>query len=327
MKLIIQIPCYNEAETLEIALNDLPKQLDGINQIEYLIINDGSKDNTVEVAKKWGVHHVVNFKQNKGLAKGFMAGLDEALRQGADIIVNTDADNQYCAEDIAALIAPILEGKADYVIGARPIDQTEHFSFIKKKLQHFGSWVVRKASNTDIPDAPSGFRAMSREAAMRINVVNDYTYTLETIVQAGRERIPITSVPIRTNEELRPSRLFSSIWGYVKKSMLTIIRAYIMYKPLKCFSYLASVPMVIGLIYAIRFIVAYIMGSGAGHVQSLILGCTLIILGFLTFMIGLMADIIAANRKILEDTQYHTRKTEYDALYAKQKEMEACEES
>lgn len=326
MKLIIQIPCYNEAETLEIALNDLPKQLDGIDQIEYLIINDGSKDNTVEVAKKWGVHHVVNFKQNKGLAKGFMAGLDEALRQGADIIVNTDADNQYCAEDIAALIAPILEGKADYVIGARPIDQTEHFSFIKKKLQHFGSWVVRKASNTDIPDAPSGFRAMSREAAMRINVVNDYTYTLETIVQAGRERIPITSVPIRTNEELRPSRLFSSIWGYVKKSMLTIIRAYIMYKPLKCFSYLASVPMVIGLIYAIRFIVAYIMGSGAGHVQSLILGCTLIILGFLTFMIGLMADIIAANRKILEDTQYHTRKTEYDALYAKQKEMEACEE-
>lgn len=327
MKLIIQIPCYNEAETLEIALNDLPKQLDGIDQIEYLIINDGSKDNTVEVAKKWGVHHVVNFKQNKGLAKGFMAGLDEALRQGADIIVNTDADNQYCAEDIAALIAPILEGKADYVIGARPIDQTEHFSFIKKKLQHFGSWVVRKASNTDIPDAPSGFRAMSREAAMRINVVNDYTYTLETIVQAGRERIPITSVPIRTNEELRPSRLFSSIWGYVKKSMLTIIRAYIMYKPLKCFSYLASVPMVIGLIYAIRFIVAYIMGSGAGHIQSLILGCTLIILGFLTFMIGLMADIIAANRKILEDTQYHTRKTEYDALYAKQKEIEACEES
>lgn len=323
MKLIIQIPCYNEAETLEIALNDLPKQLPGIDTIEYLIINDGSKDNTVEVAKNWGVHHVVNFKQNKGLAKGFMAGLDEALRQGADIIVNTDADNQYCAEDIEALIAPILEGKADYVIGARPIDQTEHFSFIKKKLQHFGSWVVRKASKTDIPDAPSGFRAMSRDAAMRINVVNDYTYTLETIVQAGRERIPITSVPIRTNAELRPSRLFSSIWSYVKKSMLTIIRAFIMYKPLKCFSYLASVPMLVGLIYAIRFIVAYAMGSGAGHIQSLILGCTLIILGFLTFMMGLMADIIAANRKILEDTQYHARKTEYDALYAKQKEKEA----
>ena len=182
---------------------------------------------------------------------------------------------------------------------------------------------MRKASKTDIPDAPSGFRAMSREAAMRINVVNDYTYTLETIVQAGRERIPITSVPIRTNAELRPSRLFSSIWSYVKKSMLTIIRAYVMYKPLKFFSYLASVPMLVGLIYAIRFIVAYIMGGGAGHVQSLILGCTLIILGFLTFMMGLMADIIAANRKILEDTQYHARKVEYDALYAKQKENEA----
>ena len=232
MKLIIQIPCYNEEETLEIALNDLPRQLEGIDEIEYLIINDGSHDRTVEVARKWGVHHVVNFNQNRGLAKGFMAGLDGCLRNGADIIVNTDADNQYCAQDIAALIAPILEGRADMVIGERPIDQTEHFSYLKKKLQHFGSWVVRKASNTDIPDAPSGFRALSREAAMHINVVNDYTYTLETIVQAGRQRIPITSVPVRTNEELRPSRLFSSIWGYVKRSMLTIIRAYAMYKPL-----------------------------------------------------------------------------------------------
>lgn len=319
MKLIIQIPCYNEAETLAIALNDLPRQLEGIDEIEYLIINDGSRDDTVRVAKAWGVHHVVSFMQNKGLAKGFMAGLDEALRQGADIIVNTDADNQYCADDIAALIAPILEGRADYVIGARPIDDTEHFSFIKKKLQHFGSWVVRKASNTDIPDAPSGFRAMTREAAMRINVVNDYTYTLETIVQAGRERIPITSVPVRTNAELRPSRLFHSIWGYVKKSMLTIIRAYIMYKPLKCFTYLASLPMLVGLIYAARFLVFYMLGTGSGHVQSLILGCTLIILGFLTFMIGLVADVISANRKILEDTQYHARRGEYEAIYREKK--------
>lgn len=319
MKLIIQIPCYNEAETLVIALNDLPRRLEGIDEIEYLIINDGSRDDTVTVAKAWGVHHVVSFMQNKGLAKGFMAGLDEALRQGADIIVNTDADNQYCADDIAALIAPILEGRADYVIGARPIDDTEHFSFLKKKLQHFGSWVVRKASNTDIPDAPSGFRAMTREAAMRMNVVNDYTYTLETIVQAGRERIPITSVPVRTNAELRPSRLFHSIWGYVKKSMLTIIRAYIMYKPLKCFSYLASLPMLVGLIYAVRFLVFYMQGTGVGHVQSLILGCTLIILGFLTFMIGLVADVISANRKILEDTQYHVRRAEYEAIYREKK--------
>lgn len=319
MKLIIQIPCYNEAETLEIALNDLPRQLDGIDEIEYLIINDGSRDNTVEVAKKWGVHHIVNFKQNKGLAKGFMAGLDEALRNGADIIVNTDADNQYCAADIQTLIQPILEGKADYVVGARPIDETEHFSFIKKKLQHFGSWVVRKASNTDIPDAPSGFRAMSREAAMRMNVVNDYTYTLETIVQAGREKMAITSVPIHTNAELRPSRLFNSIWGYVKKSMLTIIRAYMMYKPLKCFSFLCLPSILIGLTIGIRFLVYMAMGQSGGHVQSLILACTLIIIGFLTFMIGLVADVIAANRKLLQDTQYHARRAEYDTLYNQQK--------
>lgn len=319
MKLIIQIPCYNEAETLEIALNDLPKKLDGVDTIEYLIINDGSKDNTVEVAKKWGVHHVVSFTQNKGLAKGFMAGLDECLRQGADIIVNTDADNQYCADDIQKLIQPILDGKADYVIGARPIDETEHFSYIKKKLQHFGSWVVRKASNTDIPDAPSGFRAMSRDAAMHLNVVNDYTYTLETIVQAGREKLAITSVPIRTNAELRPSRLFKSIWGYVKKSIVTILRAYMMYKPLKCFTYLAIVPLVLGIGIGCRFLVFMAMGQSGGHVQSLILACTLIIIGFLTFMIGLVADVIAANRRVLQDTQYHVRRTEYGALYAQQK--------
>lgn len=315
MKLIIQIPCYNEAETLEVALNDLPRTLEGIDEIEYLIINDGSQDNTVEVAKRWGVHHIVSFKQNKGLAKGFMAGLDGCLRNGADIIVNTDADNQYCADDIQKLIQPILDGKADMVVGARPIDDTEHFSYIKKKLQHFGSWVVRRASNTDIPDAPSGFRALSRDAAMRINVVNDYTYTLETIVQAGREKMAITSVPVRTNAELRPSRLFKSIWAYVKKSMLTILRAYMMYKPLKCFTWLAVVPMAAGILIGFRFLYYMTLGSAEGHVQSLILGCTLIIIGFLTFMIGLMADVIAANRKILQDTQYHARKAEYDAVY------------
>ncbi len=321
MKLIIQIPCYNEAETLEIALNALPRRIEGIDEIEYLIINDGSQDDTVAVAKKWGVHHVVNFKQNKGLAKGFMAGLDGCLRNGADIIVNTDADNQYCGDDIPQLVRPILEGKADMVIGARPIDETEHFSFIKKKLQHFGSWVVRKASHTDIPDAPSGFRAFSREAAMRINVVNDYTYTLETIVQAGREKMAITSVPVRTNGELRPSRLFNSIWGYVKKSMLTILRAYMMYKPLKSFTFLASIPTVIGLFIGIRYLYYMAVGVAGGHVQSLILGCTLIIIGFLTLMIGLMADVIAANRKLLQDTQYHARRSEYEAIYM-QKKME-----
>ena len=196
MKLIIQIPCYNEAETLESTLNDLPRELDGVDTIEYLIIDDGSTDNTAEVARRWGVQHIIRFTQNKGLARGFMTGLDGCLRNGADIIVNTDADNQYQAQDIQRLIQPILEGKADMVVGARPIDETEHFSFIKKKLQHLGSWAVRMASGTDIPDAPSGFRAMTRDAAMHINVINDYTYTLETIVQAGREKIPITSVPI-----------------------------------------------------------------------------------------------------------------------------------
>lgn len=321
MKLIIQIPCYNEAETLEIALNDLPKTLEGIDEIEYLIINDGSRDNTVEVAKSWGVHHVVNFKQNKGLAKGFMAGLDACLRNGADIIVNTDADNQYCAADIQTLIQPILDEKADYVIGARPIDETEHFSFVKKKLQHFGSWVVRKASSTDIPDAPSGFRAMSREAAMRMNVVNDYTYTLETIVQAGREKMAIASVPIHTNEELRPSRLFKSIWSYVKKSMLTIIRAYMMYKPLKCFSFLCLPSTLVGIAIGIRFLAYLAAGRGDGHIQSLILACTLVVIGFLTLMIGLVGDVIAANRKLLQDTQYHARRAEYDAIYL-QKQME-----
>ena len=312
MKLIIQIPCYNEADTLEIALNDLPKQIDGIDEIEYLIIDDGCKDNTVEVALNWGVHHVVSFAQNKGLAKGFMAGLDACLRNGADIIVNTDADNQHCADDIPKLIKPIINHEADIVIGERPIDDTEHFSWVKKKLQHFGSWVVRKASNTNIPDAPSGFRAFSREAAMRINVINDYTYTLETIVQAGRNRIPITSVPVRTNPELRESRLFHSIWSYVKKSVLTIFRALMMYKPLYCFTLVAIVPSLIGVLVWIRFLIYYFTGRGSGHTQSLILACTLLIIGFVTFVIGLLADVISANRKILEDVQYHLKKSEYD---------------
>ncbi len=312
MKLIIQIPCYNEAETLKIALDALPKQIDGVDTIEYLIINDGSQDNTVEVAKEWGVHHIVNFKQNRGLAKGFMAGLDMCLRNGADIIVNTDADNQYCGDDIEKLIAPILEGKADIVIGERPIDQTAHFSWLKKKLQHFGSWVVRKASNTDIPDAPSGFRAYSREAAMQMNVVNEYTYTLEQIVQAGRTKIAITSVPIRTNDELRPSRLFSSMFGYVKKSMLTIIRAYLMYKPMRFFIGLGCVPFMIGLAIGIRFIVLLCMGGGQGNVQSLILCSMLILIGVLIWVVGLLADVMAANRKILQEIQQKVREMDYE---------------
>lgn len=322
MKLIIQIPCYNEAETLEIALNDLPKHIDGIDEIEYLIINDGSADNTVEVAKNWGVHYVVNFKRNKGLAKGFMAGLDACLRNGADIIVNTDADNQYCGADIEKLVRPILEGKSDIVIGERPIDQTEHFSPVKKKLQHFGSWVVRKASKTDIPDAPSGFRAYSRDAAMRMNVINEYTYTLETIVQAGRNKIACTSVPIRTNGELRPSRLFNSMLGYVKKSMLTIIRAFMMYRPLQFFVTLGGILAAVGVAIGIRFVYYFAIGQGNGHTQSLILASMMIILGVMTGIVGLQADIIAGNRKLLEDIQYHVRKLDYDGTKKRDDEEE-----
>jgi len=311
MKLIIQIPCLNEAETLEIALNDLPKHIDGIDEIEYLIINDGSVDNTVEVAKNWGVHYVVNFKRNKGLAKGFKAGIDACIRHGADIIVNTDADNQYCGEDIEKIVRPILDGKADIVIGERPIDDTEHFSPLKKKLQHFGSYVVRKASQTDIPDAPSGFRAFSREAAMHINVMNNYTYTLETIVQAGRSSWAITSVPIRTNGELRKSRLFHSMGAYVKRSMVTIVRAYMMYRPLTFFSVLGSIPFLAGFIIGLRFFIYWVKGAGGGHVQSLIFASTLMMLGFMTFVVGLQADVIANNRKILEDIQYRVRRLDY----------------
>ena len=310
MKLIIQIPCLNEAETLEIALNDLPKHIDGIDTIEYLIINDGSSDNTVEVAKNWGVNYVVNFPNNKGLAEGFIAGLDACLREGADIIVNTDADNQYCGADIEKLVRPILDGKAEIVIGERPIDDTPDFSPIKKKLQHLGSYVVRVASDTDIPDAPSGFRAFSREAALRLNVINNYTYTLETIVQAGRNRMAITSVPVRTNRELRQSRLFSSMGSYIKKSVLTIIRAYMMYRPLTFFTVIGLIPFIAGLIIMVRFLIFFANGSGMGHIQSLILASTLMMLSFTTFMMGFQADLMAANRKIMEDVQYRLRRFE-----------------
>ena len=310
MKLIIQIPCYNEADTLEIALNDLPKHIEGIDAVEYLVINDGSTDNTVAVAKDWGVHYIVSFKRNKGLAKGFMAGVNECLRQGADIIVNTDADDQYCEEDIEKLVRPILDGQADIVIGERPIDQTEHFSPLKKKLQHFGSWVVRKASNTDIPDAPSGFRAYSREAALRLNVVNEYTYTLEQIVQAGQNRMAI--MPVRTNAQLRPSRLFHSMFGYIKKSMVTIVRTYLMYKPLRFFTVVGSVPLMIGIMTGIRYLGYFFHGVGDGHIQSLLLAVMMILLGFMIGIVGLQADVIAANRKLLEDIRYEVKKKNYE---------------
>ena len=310
MKLIIQIPCFNEEETLGITYNDLPRHIDGIDEIEYLIIDDGSTDKTAEVARELGFHHIVSFKQNKGLAYGFMAGLDACLRMGADIIVNTDADNQYCGSDIEKLVRPILDNKADIVIGERPIDQTEHFSLKKKRFQRLGSWVVRIASGTNIPDAPSGFRAYSREAALRLNVINEYTYTLETIIQAGHNKIDLTSVPIRTNAELRPSRLFSSMWRYIKRSSTVIIRSFVMYRPLRFFMFLGGLLFLPGFMLGVRYLVYMFAGNSGGHVQSLILAAILILMGVQSFVAGVLSDIIAANRKLLEDVQYRVRKIE-----------------
>lgn len=308
MKLMIQIPCYNEEQALPIALNHLPTRIDGIDEIETLIIDDGSKDNTVATARKMGVNHIVSFKCNKGLARGFMAGLDACLHCGADIIVNTDADDQYYGPDIEKLVRPILDGEADIVIGERPIDQTEHFSWQKKKFQHLGSWIVRKASSSNIPDAPSGFRAYSREAALHLNVTNEYTYTLETIIQAGHEKIAMTSVPIRTNPELRKSRLFKSMWTYMKRSATVIIRSFMMYKPLRFFSAFGAGFFLLGLALAVRYLILFIGGSGDGHVQSLLLAVTLLMIGVQTFLMGFQADLIARNRKLLEDVQYRVRK-------------------
>jgi glycosyltransferase involved in cell wall biosynthesis len=323
MKLIIQIPCYNEAETLNVALDHLPKEIPGIDAIEILIINDGSVDDTVRVAREWGVNHIVSFKQNQGLARGFMAGIDACLHLGADIIVNTDADDQYCGEDIEKLVRPILSDKAEIVVGERPILDTEHFSAQKKAFQRFGSWVVRVASHSDIPDAPSGFRAYSREAALRLNVINEYTYTLETIIQAGWNRTPMLSVPVRTNPDLRPSRLFSSMWKYMKRSSTVIIRSFAMYKPLLFFGLLGAIFFLGGVVLGIRFLVLLmITGSGAGHIQSLILCAALLMIGVQVFIAGVQADIIAGNRKLLEDVQYRVRKMECGAPGAKEPKLQ-----
>lgn len=300
MKLIIQIPCLNEAATLAFAIEDLPRSVPGFSKVEWLVIDDGSTDGTSEIARRLGVDHVVRHPVNRGLAVGFMTGIEARLQLGADVIVNTDADNQYRAADIPDLVAPILNEEADIVIGARPIDETEHFSWIKKKLQRLGSWAVRMASKTDVDDAPSGFRAISRDAAMRLNVFNTYTYTLETIIQAGQSNLRIASVPVRTNADLRPSRLVKSIPSYVKRSLLTIIRVFVIYRPLALFVYLGSAFLFIGLVAALRFLFFFLSGSGGGHVQSVIFASLFITLGVLCYMMGLIGDLIATNRKLLE---------------------------
>ena len=313
MKLIIQIPCYNEAESLPVTLKDLPRQVPGFSSVEWLVIDDGSSDGTAEVARDCGVDHVVTFTKNQGLAKGFLAGLDASLKLGADVIVNTDADNQYVAADIPLLTAPILDGKADIVVGQRPIDGIDSFSTVKKALQKLGSAVVRVVSKTSVPDAPSGFRAMSREAAMRLNVFNEYTYTLETIIQAGQKNLAITSVPIRVNHKLRPSRLVKSIPSYVRKSVVTIVRIFVVYKAFRFFMALGGSLFSVGLLAGMRFLYYYVTEGGAGHIQSLILASIMLGVGFQTMLTAFLADLLAVNRRLMEDVQYRMRKMEITA--------------
>jgi glycosyltransferase involved in cell wall biosynthesis len=304
MKLIVQIPCYNEAKTLAVALKDLPRAVEGFDTVEWLVVDDGSVDDTAHLATHLGVDHVVRHPRNMGLAAAFMTGIEQSLFHGADVIVNTDADNQYNAADIPKLVQPILEKKAEMVVGSRPISAVEHFSLIKKLLQKIGSLVVRLVSNTDIPDAPSGFRAFSRAAAQRIIVFNDYTYTLETIIQAGQKNMAITSVPIRVNPDLRPSRLVKSIPSYVKRSAATIIRIFVIYRPFRFFSLLGSLVFLAGFLIGARFLFFYLSGDGTGHIQSLILAAVLLGMGFQTILVAFIADILAANRKLIEDVRY-----------------------
>ena len=308
MKLIIQIPCFNEAATLSIALAELPRKVKGFDEVHWLIVNDGSTDETVEVARRCGVDHVVSFKRNQGLARAYMAGLRASLELGADVVVNTDADNQYCAADIPALVAPILAGTADIVIGARPIRTIQHFSLLKRALQGLGSAVVRGVSGTAVDDAPSGFRAVSREAAMRLHVFNEYTYTLETIIQAGQKNMVVASVPVRVNEELRPSRLVKSVPNYIRKSIFTMLRIFVVYRPFRFFMAAGGTLFAIGTILGLRFLALLIFNGGAGHVQSLILASILLGIGFQTMLTAFLADLLAVNRTLLEEIEFRAWK-------------------
>ena len=317
-KLLIQIPCYNEEQTLPRTLADLPRQVPGFDHVEWLIIDDGSTDRTVEVARQAGVDHVVSLPRNQGLARAFTAGLEACLKAGADVIVNTDADNQYDAAGIPALVAPILAGRAQIVIGERPIMNVREFSLVKKLLQRLGSAVVKMASNTRVPDAPSGFRAMHAEAALRLCVFNDYTYTLETIIQAGRKNIAIASVPIAVNGATRPSRLVRSIPAYVRRSLLTIVRIFILYKPLRFFLYLGTAFLLPGLAIGLRFLLKYLEGGGAGHIQSLILAAVLLVTAVVVYASGILADLVAANRVLLEEIRMRQLRAEVERARAAQ---------
>jgi glycosyltransferase involved in cell wall biosynthesis len=311
-KLVIQIPCFNEAATLPATLRDLPRSMPGVDVIEYLVIDDGSRDQTSAVARANGVQHVVQFERNRGLAAAFVAGLAASLRAGADIIVNTDADNQYQAADIERLVQPILERRAEVVVGDRGVAGLPHFSWLKRRLQTFGSWVIGRAAELKTPDATSGFRAFSREAALRTLVLSNYSYTLETLIQAGARRAAVAFVPVGINPQTRPSRLMKSIPQYIRKSGITIVRAYAMYQPLRIFSALGMLLIALGTVPGLRFLYFYIVGQRVGHIQSLILAAILIIVGFQVLLMGLVADLIASNRKMLEETLYRLRKQELD---------------
>lgn len=303
MKLVIQIPCLNEEESLPITLSALPKHIDGIDEIKVLIVNDGSTDRTIEVAKKHGISDFVNFTHNKGLAKAFSAGLNKALEMGADIIVNTDADNQYNASDIEKLVRPIIDGNADIVIGSRPVNKISHFSIIKKLLQNFGSFVMRCVSSTSVKDAPSGFRAFSRNAAIQMNIFDNYTYTLETIIQAKAKGLVIENVEIDVNPELRRSRLFSNMFVYIRRSIFTMLRMFIVYRPFRFFITVGILFLLAGLIPGVRFVWYFLTGDGQGHIQSLILAAILLLTGVQVSLIAVLSELIAINRKLLEDIQ------------------------
>lgn len=313
VKVIIQIPCHNEAEVLPQTVAELPRQIPGVDEVEYLVVDDGSQDQTVEVARQIGVHHVISLPGHQGLAAGFRAGLDAALKFGADIIVNTDADNQYQGSDIPALVAPILAGHAQIVVGDRGVASHPGFSPQKRMLQQIGSWVVAQASGLNVPDATSGFRALSRTAALQTLVLGDYSYTLETLIQAGAHRLPVLYVPIRTNPKTRPSRLMKSTPHFLKHSSATILRAYTMYRPLRVFLILGLILLGAGTLLGVRYLVLhYLLGQGEGNLQSLILAAVFMILGFQTLLIGLVADLISFNRKMLEDLLLRVRRIELD---------------
>jgi len=310
MKLIVQIPCLNEEATVGQTIRDVPREIPGIDLVEVLIIDDGSTDGTVKAAEEAGADHIISFSNHKGLARAFMAGIDRCLKEGADIIVNTDADNQYMGADIPKLIGPILRKEADMVVGNREVETIEHFSPVKKYLQKLGSWVVRKLSNTNVPDAASGFRSYNREAAFSLNVVSDFSYTLETLIQSGKGSFAVGHVAVRTNSQTRPSRLFDSMYSYLKRSIATLVRIYTMYEPMKVFTIIGSLGILLGTIISVRFIYFLIIAEGKGHIQSLIFAAIFFIVGFQILVIGLLADIIAANRKLTENVLYRVKKME-----------------